>query len=66
MRCISSEREIDNYYGGFANQVLWPLCHIFATRCEFDPAYWGAYKRVNERFARTVCDARRGRATPSG
>src|SRR5262249_13989893 len=49
-----SEREIDNYYGGFANQVLWPLCHIFTTRCEYDPAYWGAYRRVNERFAGTV------------
>jgi len=50
------DRDIENYYGGFANQVLWPLCHIFNTRCVFDPAYWGAYKRVNERFARTVCD----------
>ncbi len=49
-----SEREVDNYYGGFANQVLWPLCHIFPTRCEFDPNYWGAYRRVNERFATTV------------
>ena len=51
-----SDREIDNYYGGFANQVLWPLCHIFPNRCEFDPAFWGAYKRVNERFAKTVCE----------
>jgi alpha,alpha-trehalose-phosphate synthase [UDP-forming] len=49
-----SEREVDNYYGGFANQVLWPLCHIFTTRCVFDPAYWGAYRHVNERFASTV------------
>src|SRR5262249_56907471 len=56
-----SEREVDNYYGGFANQVLWPLCHIFTTRCVFDPAYWGAYRRVNERFADTVRDI----ATPT-
>jgi alpha,alpha-trehalose-phosphate synthase [UDP-forming] len=49
-----SEREVDNYYGGFANQVLWPLCHIFPTRCVFEPAYWAAYKRVNERFASAV------------
>src|SRR5438876_4742128 len=27
------EREISNYYGGFANQVLWPLCHLFIDRC---------------------------------
>src|SRR5262249_44692050 len=23
------QRDIANYYGGFANQVLWPLCHTF-------------------------------------
>ncbi len=49
-----SEREVDNYYGGFANQGLWPLCHIFTTRCVFEPAYWGAYRHVNERFAGIV------------
>ena len=37
-----SEREVDNYYGGFANQVLWPLCHIFPTRCALRPAPTGA------------------------
>ena len=31
-----------------------PLCHIFTTRCVFDPAYWGAYRRVNRRFANTI------------
>ncbi len=51
---VLSEREVEHYYRGFANQVLWPLCHIFPDRCAFDPAYWGAYKRVNERFAATV------------
>jgi trehalose 6-phosphate synthase/phosphatase len=49
-----SAHEVDHYYGGFANQVLWPLCHIFTTRCTFDPDYWEAYKQVNERFAGTV------------
>src|SRR4029453_13816420 len=46
-----SEREVDNYSGGFANQVLWPLCHIFPTRCVFEPAYWSAYQRLKQRFA---------------
>ena len=36
-----SEREVDNYYGGFANQVLWPLCHIFTTRCALRPGLLG-------------------------
>jgi trehalose 6-phosphate synthase len=49
-----SERELDNYYAGFANQVLWPLCHIFPTRCHFNPAFWTAYRHANERFAAGV------------
>ncbi len=49
-----SERELDNYYAGFANQVLWPLCHIFPTRCRFNPSFWTAYRHANERFAAGV------------
>src|SRR2546422_854561 len=45
------EREIHNYYAGFANQVLWPLCHMFTSRCNFQPAFWTAYRQANERFA---------------
>lgn len=45
------QEELELYYSGFANQVLWPLCHMFPTRCRFDAGFWAAYARVNERFA---------------
>jgi trehalose 6-phosphate synthase/phosphatase len=48
------EWEISNYYRGFANQVLWPLCHTFPDRCRFQATYWSAYRQANERFARAV------------
>jgi trehalose 6-phosphate synthase len=48
------EREVNNYYAGFANQGLWPLCHAFPSRCRFQPNYWAAYRQANERFAATV------------
>jgi trehalose 6-phosphate synthase len=48
------EREVNNYYNGFANQVLWPLCHTFPSRCSFQAAYWTAYRQANERFAAAV------------
>src|SRR5579875_1574995 len=48
------KHEIDNYYAGFANQVLWPLCHIFPDRCHFKPAFWESYQHANERFADAV------------
>jgi trehalose 6-phosphate synthase len=53
------EREVTSYYAGFANQVLWPLCHTFPTRCRFQPAYWNGYRLANERFAAAVQAAAR-------
>jgi trehalose 6-phosphate synthase len=53
------EREVSNYYAGFANQVLWPLCHMFPTRCCFQPTFWTAYQQANARFAAAVQDEAR-------
>ena len=39
------------YYGGFANEGLWPLCHVVDVRPRFRTEEWAAYKDVNERFA---------------
>lgn len=42
------------YYYGFANETLWPLCHIVFTRPRFDLLDWQAYMQVNEKFARAI------------
>ncbi len=47
---LSAEEE-SNYYDGFANEGLWPLCHIAHTRPMFRAADWECYQRVNEKFA---------------
>src|SRR5262249_10749477 len=39
------------YYYGFANEGLWPLCHIVHTRPQFRPEDWAHYRAVNEQFA---------------
>jgi trehalose 6-phosphate synthase/phosphatase len=49
-----SDREVEHYYAGFSNQVLWPLCHMFLDRCRFKPQYWQAYRSANAQFARSV------------
>jgi alpha,alpha-trehalose-phosphate synthase [UDP-forming] len=46
-----SEEEEARYYDGFANEGLWPLCHIAHTRPIFRAADWECYQRVNQRFA---------------
>lgn len=49
--------EIQKYYLGFSNEILWPLFHDMPTRCNFDPGYWEVYERVNRRFAETVAES---------
>jgi trehalose 6-phosphate synthase len=49
-----SREEEEGYYYGFANEGLWPLCHIAHTRPVFRAADWGHYRDVNRRFAEAV------------
>jgi trehalose 6-phosphate synthase len=44
-------RDYDEYYLGFANKVLWPVCHYRLDLVQFEPAYFEGYKRVNKAFA---------------
>src|SRR5207302_1191186 len=48
--------EEHGYYYGFANEGLWPLCHIVHTRPVFRPDDWASYLEANRRFAGTVLD----------
>jgi len=42
------------YYGGFANEGLWPLCHNAYIRPTFRKSDWDYYRLVNARFADAV------------
>ncbi|HSD39945.1 MAG TPA: trehalose-6-phosphate synthase [Rhodocyclaceae bacterium] len=42
------------YYFGFANEGLWPLCHIAHVRPVFRSADWAHYVSVNRKFADAV------------
>lgn len=52
---MSSEEE-NGYYYGFANEGLWPLCHLAHVRPVFRSSDWQQYKEINERFALTVIE----------
>jgi trehalose 6-phosphate synthase len=51
-----TEEEQDGYYYGFANEGLWPLCHIAFVRPIFREQDWAQYVAVNERFADVVVE----------
>jgi trehalose 6-phosphate synthase len=59
-----SKEEEDGYYYGFANEGLWPLCHIVHTRPLFRPDDWGYYLAVNRKFADTVLEEMEGTDAP--
>ncbi len=46
-----SKEEVDLYYHGFSNEILWPLFHDLVAECNFDPRYWKGYQAVNRKFA---------------
>mgnify|MGYP001580965479 CR=1 FL=1 len=51
-----TKTEEDGYYYGFANEGLWPLCHITHTRPIFRETDWQMYKKVNLKFAEAVLE----------
>lgn len=42
------------YYYGFANEGLWPLCHVAHVRPVFRESDWQHYREVNQLFADAV------------
>ena len=51
-----NKEEEDGYYYGFANEGLWPLCHIAHTRPIFRSADWEMYQAVNRKFTEAALE----------
>jgi trehalose 6-phosphate synthase len=49
-----SRRDVDEYYHGFSNRVLWPICHYRLDLAEISRRDVAGYFRVNEMFARRL------------
>ena len=44
------KEDLDLFYYGFCNNIIWPLFHYFPTYVEYDPALWERYRSVNEKY----------------
>jgi trehalose 6-phosphate synthase len=55
-----TKEEEDGYYYGFANEGLWPLCHIAHTRPIFRTSDWQSYQDANRKFADAVLEEMEG------
>jgi len=61
---LTAEEEA-GYYNGFANEGLWPLCHIAHTRPIFRASDWVCYQAANRHFADAVLDEMRDVESPT-
>ncbi|MGA1824693.1 MAG: alpha,alpha-trehalose-phosphate synthase (UDP-forming) [bacterium] len=52
-----TEEEIDKYYFGFSNEIIWPLFHDLPSRCNFDATYWDVYQKVNLKFSQIIAQS---------
>lgn len=59
-----TKEEEEGYYYGFANEGLWPLCHIAHTRPLFRVSDWEHYQEVNRKFADAVLQEMEGIEQP--
>lgn len=44
-------KDIDDFYFGFCNKIIWPMFHGFTEYAQFGEHYMEAYRRVNQTFA---------------
>lgn len=51
------QQDVHQYYHGYSNQFLWPLCHLRPALTQTRGKYWDRYVDVNQRFAHAVTTA---------
>ena len=51
-----NQQDVNQYYYGYANQFLWPLCHLRPALTRMRARYWNTYVDVNRRFGDAVLE----------
>ncbi len=51
---VMSKEEVEGFYQGYCNEIIWPLFHDLQSQCNFEPDYWTQYIAVKEKFADVV------------
>lgn len=41
-----NHEEINNFYEGFCNEILWPVFHYMSTYARYELPYWNFYQSV--------------------
>jgi len=55
MRPIAlTQEDVQLYYEGFSNKILWPNFHYFPQYIQYNDEYWEAYQLVNQKFCTEI------------
>ncbi|MCC3144613.1 trehalose-6-phosphate synthase [Halanaerobium sp. Z-7514] len=49
-----SQTEKEGFYYGFSNEVMWPICHTFISKANYEEEYWQSYQKVNQKYAENI------------
>ena len=49
-----SDEQYKNYYEGYSNSTLWPLCHYFFAYTLYKKNFWKSYREVNAVFCEEI------------
>ncbi|MEO1515763.1 MAG: bifunctional alpha,alpha-trehalose-phosphate synthase (UDP-forming)/trehalose-phosphatase [Bacteroidota bacterium] len=49
-----TNKDIQLYYEGFSNKVIWPHFHYFTQYTTYEESFWEAYRSANQKFAEVV------------
>ncbi|WP_227773975.1 alpha,alpha-trehalose-phosphate synthase (UDP-forming) [Haladaptatus pallidirubidus] len=55
-RVFLSDEQVTNYYYGYSNKVLWPLCHSDTSKMTPNATYWRHYQDTNWQFADAILE----------
>ncbi len=55
-RVSLSDEQVEGYYYGYSNQVLWPICHIDLEKMNAEEQFWDHYQQANRAFADAIID----------
>lgn len=51
-----TQEEINQYYEGFSNEIIWPVFHYMNTYAKYQQSYWEYYYKVNQKFAEAIAE----------
>ncbi len=49
-----SHEQIADFYEGYSNSIIWPLCHYFYYFIQYEQRLWSVYQEVNRLFCQVA------------